>query len=701
MAYALRVDGVLALAASIAIATLGLVVLRLRPRSHASVAFSVFALVFGATNATATLSWLANDPRLALAWGKALVATYLPVSILVVEFALSATRSARSASTTTLRIALAMIVASGYVAFASAPGLFVAEAGEVDPISRWVLVTPLFGALTTLNYASYAIALWLVARRLRIDLPEQARSQLAFVLVAFLILVSGTIGEDAALVAALVGDGVFTGWALVDALGFALRVAILATVLLWVLKDRLVSMRETALVAAILPGLTFMAEALVPSESLGAFTALGIWRLIVVGLLAYAIARHRMFDLELKLHAIAPLVASVAFVGMAVLALWSLYGGVFRRSPILGLIAALGVIVAAAPLPRVGRTLAHRAFPRVAEPDYLYQRKIQLYRAALEEANATGAGEATQDTFLTQLRRSLRISEEEHRLLVTVVQARTTVTRFRTLRELGRGSFGRAILAHDLKLDRRVVLKQVHAPWLIAGDARERLLVEARAASRVKHANVVTIHDVFDETETPTLVMEYVEGGNLEDALRARERLPLDEAAKLVDGILAGLAEIHRAGIVHRDLKPANVLLAPDGTPKIADFGVALPPPDEGLVKTLGATTIHPGSLAYMSPEQAAGQRLDGRSDLYAVGAILYRALTGRTYLPVHARDETAARAAIRAEAPDLSLLPAPVAPIVARALAKEPGARFADAGEMRAALSALRVPSSSVPDAP
>lgn len=699
MAYDLRADGVLAFLAGLAIAALGIAVIRLRPRSHASVAFAAFALVFGGVNMAGALSWLAADGRTAIFWGVLLAALYIPLYAFVLEFAVAISWTRPTLRRTLpLRATLALPGIVGLLVLAVEPSRFVAPSLAYTESSHWLSYGRASGILFTLNYAAYGLALAVVMRKALRAGEEAQRAQLAFVGIALLVLVSTTLGADARTASRLAADpsSLLT---MARVASIVLRVAVLGWVVLRVARARDFPLREAALVAAFVPALFSTLEGLLAAPG-GAITTAGLWRLLVVSILAYAIARHRMFDLELRIHALAPAAAYIILGAAGVGSLWWAFSDAWGRWPWLGVAALLGVAFAAMPVPRWSRALARRAFPHVAEPDYVYQRKIQLYRAALAEAHAGEAGERTEDAFLAELRRSLRISETEHRLLLTVVRgagqakpASGGAERFRILRELGRGSFGRALLAHDSKLDRRVVLKQVHAPWLMGDDARRRLMDEARVASRVKHPNVVTVHDAVDDATVPTLVMEYVEGGSLEDALRARHRIPAPEALTLVDGILAGLAEIHRAGIVHRDLKPANVLLDAQGAPKICDFGVALQPTpeEEGLVLTIGAATVHPGSLAYMSPEQVAGARLDGRSDLYAVGAILYRALVGRTYLPAAARDEAAARVAIRDAAPDLAGLLPGMAAFLARALAKEPADRFADAAQMRAALARLR----------
>lgn len=268
---------------------------------------------------------------------------------------------------------------------------------------------------------------------------------------------------------------------------------------------------------------------------------------------------------------------------------------------------------------------------------------------------------------------------------------RTMRGRYRVARPLAEGSFGRVWLATDLDLRRDVALKEVLPAWQHDARAQVAFRREAFLAGSIAHPNVVTVHGVEQVRGRPLLVMEYVPGGTLEQRLRECGPLPPEEALRVADGILAGLEALHARGILHRDLKPSNVLLGTDGTPKLADFGVACSP---ALSDTQWChPAAGPGSLETMSPEQARGEAVDARCDLYAAAAVLYRMLAGRHYVSFDAAGAgaEAARAAILGQAPLLPLrgVPPAVNTLLARGLAKRRQDRFRSAAEMRAALRA------------
>ncbi len=260
--------------------------------------------------------------------------------------------------------------------------------------------------------------------------------------------------------------------------------------------------------------------------------------------------------------------------------------------------------------------------------------------------------------------------------------------RYRFVTWLPAGAFGRAWIAMDSRLARRVVVKQLHAAWLEDPRVRAAFLREARVLARLQDPHVVAVHDVDDSGEHPRIVMEYVDGGSLEERLRGGALAP-DEAVRVATGVLRGLEAVHAAGIVHRDVKPSNVLLTKDGTAKLADFGVAHVPEDTLL--SLSSDGHQPGTPLYMAPEQVRGDPPGPHTDVYGVGVLLHRSVTGRHYLGTP-RNAAELRRAILTQAPDLSGVPAGVVrDAIARALAKEPCDRYRSAADMRRHLESGR----------
>ena len=206
---------------------------------------------------------------------------------------------------------------------------------------------------------------------------------------------------------------------------------------------------------------------------------------------------------------------------------------------------------------------------------------------------------------------------------------------YRLEAKLGEGGMGVVYRATDEKLHREVAIKILHPHLLRQQDLMERFRREARMHARIIHPNIVTLLSLYEDGEHMALVMEMVHGQNLRDYLRQNPRPPLLDVIRITEAICAGLDAAHKLGVVHRDLKPANVLLATDGAIKLMDFGLAKPEHgDEDLTQT-GATV---GSFRYMAPEQILNQPVDARTDLYALGILLYQMTTGT--LPFTASSE-------------------------------------------------------------
>ncbi len=254
--------------------------------------------------------------------------------------------------------------------------------------------------------------------------------------------------------------------------------------------------------------------------------------------------------------------------------------------------------------------------------------------------------------------------------------------RYEILSELGRGAMGIVYKARDPKINRVVAVKTIS----LAGQSeeeelefRERFFREAEAAGRLSHPGIVTIFDVGEEPETraPYIVMEYVGGQSLDKILQSRadHKLPVETALQLALELAEALDCAHGQGVVHRDLKPANVLLTPDGKAKIADFGIAKL--NSGNITLAGRAL---GTPAYMSPEQVNGDPVDGRSDLFSLGVILYTILTGHRPFQGNSAITISYKVVNRDPVPATILdaeLPQGLDYIITRAMAKDPAQRY------------------------
>src|SRR6516164_4977503 len=198
---------------------------------------------------------------------------------------------------------------------------------------------------------------------------------------------------------------------------------------------------------------------------------------------------------------------------------------------------------------------------------------------------------------------------------------------YEVLEVVGRGGTGVVLRARDTKLSRTVALKVLAAPLAATGTARQRFAREARAAAAVRDEHVVAIHAVRDDAPLPYLVMEFIEGCNLETLLRKGGPPEVKEVLRIGIQIASGLAAAHRLGLVHRDVKPANILLE-NGLQrvKLTDFGLARAADDASLTQS----GYIAGTPLYMAPEQANGEPLDCRADLFGLGSVLYEMCTGR-----------------------------------------------------------------------
>ncbi len=274
--------------------------------------------------------------------------------------------------------------------------------------------------------------------------------------------------------------------------------------------------------------------------------------------------------------------------------------------------------------------------------------------------------------------------------------------RYRVERELGRGGMGAVYLASDIRLGRLVALKVL--PPELSGDAalRERFLRETRTAASFSHPNIVPVHAVEDDGQSLAFVMGFVEGESL--AARVARAGPLDvrSVVRLLQDVAYALAYAHGRGVVHRDIKPDNIMIErATGRALVMDFGIAramTPKTDTPGLTRIGEVV---GTPEYMSPEQASGDHVDGRSDLYSLGLVALFAVTGRPPITGDSTQQIIVRQLTEVLPPSASLrpdLPAPLAAAIDRCVAKEPAQRFASAEALVEEIDSAKLTGPEIP---
>jgi serine/threonine protein kinase len=269
------------------------------------------------------------------------------------------------------------------------------------------------------------------------------------------------------------------------------------------------------------------------------------------------------------------------------------------------------------------------------------------------------------------------------------VPAPPMIGKYEIVDELGRGAMGVVYKAFDPGIGRTVALKVMSEQLARDTEFRERFLREARGAGILQHPNIVTVHELGEWQGAPFIAMEFLEGRSLEDILKNEKTTPLGKRLDIMAQVCRGLDYAHARGVVHRDIKPANVMVTRDGVAKIVDFGIARLA-DQKLTQ-VGHVL---GTVSYMSPEQLQGKALDGRFDIFAVGVMLFEALT--SVLPFAAEDTGSAIANILyRQPPNLSSFlanhPKELDEILKKCLAKDPAERFQTAGELADRLSRVQ----------
>ncbi len=266
------------------------------------------------------------------------------------------------------------------------------------------------------------------------------------------------------------------------------------------------------------------------------------------------------------------------------------------------------------------------------------------------------------------------------------------IGRYEIVRTLGRGAMGVVYLARDPLIDRQVALKtlRVDLDDEVASEFRERFLREARTAGRINHAGIVTIHDVGEDPESGLvfIAMEYIEGRDLKELMASGHRFRPSEAARIAAEVAHALDYAHSMGVVHRDIKPANIILTNDGTPIITDFGIARV---ESSNLTVEGQFI--GTPNFMSPEQITGKEVDGRSDIFSLGVVLFYLLTHQRPFAGETMHEVTMKV-VQDPSPIPSTVspqvPAAFNPIILKCLEKDPDKRFQTGAEVAQVLAAL-----------
>ena len=263
---------------------------------------------------------------------------------------------------------------------------------------------------------------------------------------------------------------------------------------------------------------------------------------------------------------------------------------------------------------------------------------------------------------------------------------RATGNRYRVLRRLGGGGMADVYVAEQVQLSRRVVIKVLHPHLARDAEVAERFRREAEAAAKLVHPHICCIHDYGATTDVVFAVMPYLEGGSLADLIQKQRHIEPTRAATVASQVACALDYAHRRGVVHRDVKPDNVLFDEDGNAALTDFGIAT----ARFHGRLTASGRAMGTPHYMSPEQAMGKLVDGRSDIYAVGILLYESLVG--FPPFDGADSFSVSYKQVHEQPVppvevSSRVPPVLSDIVMRCLSKQPGARYSRGFELADAL--------------
>ncbi len=712
MDYMTNPSSILGVASGLAMAGLGLIVLvvavRARQRGVAragTMAFASFALLWGFQITAANMSFMAISKGPVLFWSYANVALLIPMYLPLLVFMARHPAPIHRVANQPLALFLASVPAATMLLLLwTAPHLFV-DGTQPHPVDGLPIASfgPLFipvGLVGTIGV--FVLALWAAVARWRQAASPAVRDQMAVVVAALLTYVSykgtevftyGLPGSTLFDVLVLQGD---LGLNWVHAAAAMLSVLAVAGIALarpgepW---------RGLVVTTAVVPMAAGLLERFVIDMEAVGFNMVGLWRLLTVALFAYGIAHYRLLNIDLRARAATGIITYAALCLATTALLWQWGRDVLVDRPWLGGAALIGIPAMFAPALRFARAGGDGRGPP-SDTGRVYRRRLEIYRAALEESRNQNMGPRTDQHYLSVLRRSLNITPDEHRVLLALADQSAPGTddglqpgqlvggRYRVGRAIAEGSHGHIVLASDSLTGQNVVLKQLQNQWRSSAEARKRLEREIHLMRSLDHPHLVKLLDAV-RGPTPILVMEHLSDGDLEQRLR-KGALPPEACLRVVRDVAAALDSLHASGVVHRDVKPANILFDGDGRAKLGDFGIALALEPEEDWTQLTTQGTQPGTVAYMSPEQARGDRVTAASDQYSLAAVLYRMLTGEPPVSLQGLSDFRARRAIESQRPDFPIHDAPpaISMAVERAMSVAPSDRFASAGAFAEALT-------------